>query len=62
MTKTKRLSIKLLPSDKALLDRLAKEEGEACAVIVRRMIRKAAAEAGLDRIAGLAVSDRRVAA
>lgn len=47
MEKTSRLSIKMLPADKELLDRLARVEGEAYAVLVRRMIRKAATEAGL---------------
>ncbi len=50
MTKNERLSIKMLPADKVLLERLAHVEGEAYAVLVRRMIRKAAAEAGLHEL------------
>lgn len=40
-SKTERLTVKLLRSDKLALERLAREEGEAMAVIVRRLIRRA---------------------
>ena len=40
--KTERLTIKLLKSDKAALERIAKAEGEAMAVVIRRLIREAA--------------------
>ncbi len=46
MNKTERLSIKVLPSDKALLVQIARAEGESAAVIVRRLIRRAASEMG----------------
>jgi hypothetical protein len=38
--KSKRLSIKLLPTDKAALEKLASVEGESLAVVVRRLIRR----------------------
>ena len=40
MFKTERLTIKVLQSDKAALERLAKAEGEPVSVIVRRLIRQ----------------------
>ena len=40
MLKTERLTIKVLPSDKAALERIAESEGEPVAVIVRRLIRQ----------------------
>lgn len=40
--KTERLTIKLLKSDRAALERIAKVEGEAMAVVIRRLIREAA--------------------
>jgi hypothetical protein len=40
--KTKKLTIKVLPSDKAAIERLAQAEGEPVAVVVRRLIREAA--------------------
>ena len=40
--KTERYSVKLLKSDKRALQRLAHEEGESMAVVVRRLIREAA--------------------
>ena len=45
--KNERLVVKMLPSDKAALRRLAAAEGEAMAVIVRRLIREAAGRRGL---------------
>ena len=49
MNKTERLSIKILPADKALLVRIAQAEGESVAVIVRRLVRRAARELGLSQ-------------
>jgi predicted DNA-binding protein len=47
MSKTERLSIKLLPEQKAALESLAQREGEPVAVVLRRLIRAEAQRAGL---------------
>ena len=47
MFETERLSLKVLRRDKEALRRLAAVEGEAMAVVVRRLIRRAAQERGL---------------
>ncbi len=47
MLETERLSSKMLRRDKHALRHLATVEGEAVSVVVRRLIRKAAREAGL---------------
>ncbi len=52
MRKPDCLYIKILASDMALLIRIARAEGESVAVVVRRLIRCAAAELGV-RAAGL---------
>jgi hypothetical protein len=44
---TERLALKVLQRDKEVLRRLAQAEGEAMAVVVRRLIRKEARERGL---------------
>jgi len=41
MLKTERLTIKVLPVDKAALEQIAQAEGEPVAVVVRRLIREA---------------------
>jgi len=41
-TKTERLTLKLLTTDKEALQRIATSEGEAMAVVIRKLIRKAA--------------------
>lgn len=56
MLETERLSLKVLRRDKDALRRLAAAEGEAMAVVVRRLIRRAACERGLLSPAG---QDRR---
>lgn len=43
-SKTERLSVNLLRRDKCALERLANREGEAMAVVVRRLIRNAVRE------------------
>ncbi len=50
MNKTERLSIKVLPSDKALLLQIAQAEGESVAVIIRRLIRSAARRAQVSNL------------
>lgn len=47
MIKTEKLTVKLLPDQKAILERLAEREGEAVAVVLRRIIRAEAQRAGL---------------
>jgi hypothetical protein len=47
MHKSERLSVKLLPDQKAALEDLAQREGESVAVVLRRMIRSEAQRAGL---------------
>jgi hypothetical protein len=47
MRKTKRLTINVLPSDKMMLERIAQTDGEAVAVVVRRLIRKEASARGI---------------
>lgn len=42
MNKTERLNITIMSRDKRALERLAEQEGEAMAVVVRRLIREAA--------------------
>jgi len=44
---TERLSVRVLRQDKLALRQLAAAEGEAMAVILRRLIRQAAQERGL---------------
>ena len=45
--KDERVVLRVLPSDKAALRGLAEAEGEAMAVVVRRLIREAAHRRGL---------------
>lgn len=52
MFETERLSLKVLRRDKDALRRLAATEGEAMAVVVRRLIREAAQARGLLATAG----------
>jgi hypothetical protein len=47
--KSERLSVKLLPADKAALVQIARAEGEAIAVVVRKLIRSRAKELGISR-------------
>ena len=58
MFETERLSLKVLRRDKEALRRLAAVEGEAMAVVVRRLIRRAAQERGLWRPANGRDSDQ----
>jgi hypothetical protein len=39
--KTERFTVKLLPTDKQALERLANEEGESMAFVIRKLIRQA---------------------
>jgi hypothetical protein len=45
--KNDRLTLRVPPCHKAALRSLAKRDGEAMAVVVRRLIRKAAVDAGV---------------
>jgi hypothetical protein len=47
MQKTERLAIKVLVADKQALSRLADADGEAMAVVMRRLIREEASRHGL---------------
>jgi len=47
MLKSKRLTVKVLPSDKEAIEQMAQAEGEPVAVIVRRLIRQEAQRRGL---------------
>ena len=48
--KTERFGLVLSPNDKVLLDALAKNQGESRAVVMRELIRQAAAERSLKSI------------
>jgi len=47
MLKTERLTIKVLPDQKAALESMAESEGEPVAVVLRRLIRTEAQRRGL---------------
>jgi hypothetical protein len=47
-SKTERLGLRILPSDKQALEQIAIIEGEAMAVVVRNLIRRRARELGVD--------------
>jgi|GEM_PF-3680335 hypothetical protein len=47
MLKSKRLTVKVLPSDKGAIEQIAQAEGEPVAVVVRRLIRQEAQRRGL---------------
>ena len=44
LQKTERITVMVLPRDKKALERIARSEGEAMAVVLRRMIRARARE------------------
>ena len=47
MLKTEKLAVKVLPTHKLAVERLAKAEGEPVAVIIRRLIRAEAERCGV---------------
>lgn len=47
MRKSERLNIRILPADKLTLEEIARMQGEAVAVVVRRLIRAEAVRCGL---------------
>jgi hypothetical protein len=47
MFKSERLTVKVLPTDKTVVQQIAQAEGESVAAVVRRLIRQEARRQGL---------------